>query len=513
MGRFVGRLHMEIDNKKITINTLIIYIRLAVTTIIGLFSMRFVMQELGASDYGLYNVVGSIIIMANTLGIALTTTTRRYINIEMGKPGGNLQKIFNICLFVHVLFAIFMFAFIEIVGTWYIDNFLNVASEKLSDARFVFQISTIVACIGIIIVPYQSLLEAFQKFGQVAIVDISNAILKFIFVLLMVPYEGNELRFYAVSMSLLTASSFVFYHLFCYFQHRDIIRRSWVWDKALFKEIIVFNNYTALGATTFIARSQCTTMIVNYFFGTIVNAAFAIAFQIQNYVQLFVNNIATASSPQIVQLYGSGKYDQAVALCSKVNRITILLMMSVIISLLVEIKYILSLWLGEYPEGTLIFCTWTLIYALTGAYFACVSTIIQASGKVKYFQLLSTAELIILPISYYLYEINYPPVTITVCIVIYSILSKAIELYMMNRIIGFDSISFIKESYTRPTFILIILIGWFYFYESFLLSAVHPILGVFITILFSGTLCFFYGLYTNERSRILKMLVDKIHMY
>lgn len=502
---------MDSSKKKIAINTLIIYIRLVVVTLIGLFSVRFVVQELGASDYGLYNVVGSIIVMANTLGIALVTTTRRYINIELGKPDGDLQKIFNICVFVHALFAVFMFFIIELVGTWYIDNYLNIASEKLSDAHFIFQISTIVACVSMIIVPYQALLEAYQKFGHVAVVDITNAILKFAFVLLLIPYDGNKLRFYAISMSLLTASSFILYHLICFKQYHHVVSRCWRWDKKLVREILIFNNYTALGATSYLGRSQGSTMIINYFFGTVTNAGFAISYQIQNYVQLFVNNLATASAPQITQAYGSGDIDRAVIICSKVNRITILLMSIVSSSLLIELDFILQLWLGEYPAGTQTFCFWTIITALVGSFSTSLSTIIQASGKIKYFQLFfSSMELAILPASFVFFLYNYPPETILICFVVFGLTSRFASLYMMKRIIEFDSQKFIKESYLPPIAVILALGLWYVFYQNELVGVINPFVGILLTSMIASTLSVVIGLNRKEQSTVWKVTKQSV---
>lgn len=497
---------MDTSNKKIALNTLIIYVRLAVVTLIGLFSVRFVVQELGASDYGLYNVVGSIIVMANTLGIALVTTTRRYVNIEMGRADGNLQKIFNICIFVHLIFAFVMFCLIELVGSWYINNYLNVDPAKLGDAHFIFQISTIVACVSMVIVPYQALLEAYQKFGIVAIVDIFNAILKFGFVLLLIPYEGNKLRFYAISMSLLTVSSFILYHIICFKQHCDVVRRCWVWDKKLVREILIFNNYTALGAASYMGRSQGSTMIINFFFGTVINAGFAIAYQIQNYVGLFVNNLATASAPQITQAYGGGDKERAVNICSKVNRITILLMTVVTMSLLIELDYILRLWLGDYPESTQTFCFWTILFALIGSFSASISTLIQASGKIKYFQLLfSSLELMVLPIAFVLYRYDYPPQTILICYCVLNLISRIASLYMMKRIIGLDALNFIRASYLPPINVIIVMTIWYNLYQYTLEAYIHPLLGIVITGIIALVTCYIFGLQRTERTKLINI--------
>ena len=312
---------MNNPNKRIAINTIIIYIRLAVVTIVSLLTTRYVLEILGQADYGLFNVVGSIITMLNCISTAMYTTTRRFINIEMGKPDGNLNKIFNISLVLHIGFALFILLICESIGVWYINNYLNVVPEKIADAHFIFQITTIVSCIGIINVPFQSLIEAFEKFWQTAVVDIINTLLKLLIVFILILYTGNNvLRLYAVMLSSLTFFSFCIYQIACFKQWKNIVRFKFYKDRKLYKEILIFNNYTALGAFSFLGRTQGSTILINYFFGTIVNASFAIAFQIQNFVQMFTGNLSTASAPQITQNYSSGNISEAINLCSKMNR-------------------------------------------------------------------------------------------------------------------------------------------------------------------------------------------------
>ena len=174
------------DNKLIFKNTIIIYARMIIVTLVGLFSSRFVLQALGVSDYGLYNIVAGLITMLNFVGIAMCTTTRRFINIEMGKPDGNLNKVFNVSLLIHIGFALFIFVVAETIGLWYIHNLLNVETGKETDAMFVFQISTIVACIGIINIPYQSLIEAHERFFSAAVIDVITTLTKLGLVIILI---------------------------------------------------------------------------------------------------------------------------------------------------------------------------------------------------------------------------------------------------------------------------------------------------------------------------------------
>ncbi|WP_294591021.1 MATE family efflux transporter [uncultured Bacteroides sp.] len=502
----------EGGSKKIAVNTMIVYVRLIVVTVVTLFTTRYVLQALGVSDYGLYNVVASLITMLNVVSIAMHTTTRRFINIEMGIPNGNPNKIFNICLVLHICFALFVLLIAETIGLFYISYYLNVSPDRLDDAYFVFQISTIVACLGIMNVPYQGVLEALEKFGQVALIDISNALLKVIAVFFLIHYEGNALRFYAVGICLIMLSSFILYRVICYRQCYFIVQFHWCWEKKLYKEILVFNNYTAIGATSCLGRTQGANMLVNYYFGTFVNAAFAIAYQVQNFVQLLVGNLGVASAPQITQSYGRGDKEQAVKLCGNINRYSILIMILLFFPLYVELEFILTLWLGEVPAGTYLFCQWILFSALLGSFSASISTLIQATGKIKWFQIIySFSELSMLFLSWFLFYIGFPAVTLIIVFCVFTFIFSFVTLWMMHFLIDFKAITFVKESYWPPLKVITIMGGWLFFYNFLPIhSSIMSVSGILVTGLMVLLLIFYLGITENERRKVMIAVQNRI---
>ena len=216
---------------RIAKNTVIIYIRMAVTILVGLITSRLVLQALGASDVGIYSAVGSAVALVGVITGALTVTTTRFMNIELGRSDGNPGRMFNICHVVHLGGALLLLVLLETVGLWYIRCKLNVPPGKEGDAMFVFQVSTLVACLGIANVPFQSLFTVHERFGAVALVDIANALLKLALVSCLFLFRDNGLRVYALMMSVMTWVSFVVYHLLCRKQWPEMVRwapvRSW----------------------------------------------------------------------------------------------------------------------------------------------------------------------------------------------------------------------------------------------------------------------------------------------
>ena len=492
------------DNKTIYKNTIIIYVRMIVVTLIGLFSSRFVLQALGASDYGLYNVVGGLIAMLNFISTAMATTTRRFVNVEMGKPDGNVNMVFNISLLLHIGFALFILVIAETVGIWYIYNVLNVAEGKLGDAMFVFQFSTIVACIGIINIPYQSLIEANEQFGKAAIIDISTTVVKFALVVILLYYTGNALRFYAICMCVVTLFSFILYHGVCLKQWPDSIRYKYYKKSPLYREILVFNNYTALGAAVSISKSQGSNLLINFFFGTIVNAAFAIAYQVESYVYMFVNKLTLAANPQVAKNFSGGSMERVNVLIEKNSKYSILIMTIFFFAVVPELDFILKMWLKEVPEGTSFLCLLTLIDALVKSFSEGTNGYVQASGRIKWFQLIYSIILLSnLPIGYIMFLNGFPPYWIIICFILTSILYRFLSLYMMSRLLDFNVRRYIKNAYVRPIYVIIIMIAGSVLYSNLEMTSMFLHLsGITVMFLVTTTMVFMIGLSKEEKKQI-----------
>lgn len=494
---------MDKNNKKIVLNTGVMYVRLIVTTIIGLLTSRYVLLALGASDFGLYAVVGGLISMLNVLSTAMYTTTRRYINVEMGKPDGNLNRIFNISRLLHIGFAFFIFVIAETVGLFYISNYLNVAPERFDDAVFVFHVSTIAAAIGIINVPYQALMEAYEKFNQIAFVDILRSLVKLVFVYYLMFMGGDVLRVYAIGMALLTLFLLSFYNVACFCQWRDIIKYKFYKASGIYREILVFNNYVAMGATAYIARTEASTMLVNYFFGTLVNAAFAIGYTIESYCMTFVQSIGTAASPQITKNYFEN-HERSLQLMEAINRYSVYMMLLVIVPISVELEFILRLWLKEVPEGTALVCHLTLISALTRVLFGSTNMLILASGKNKWFQIVgSFIQLMCIPIAYVLYWVGFSAATIIVLYIFDVFVERCAIFYLLHRILNFDILRYVRNVFIPVAFVVLCGFVIVTAYRHIgIESAIWRVFGILSCLSATILIIFSIGLTNRERNTV-----------
>ena len=457
------------ENKKIAFNSVILFVRLCIVSVISLLSARFVLQSLGASDYGLYNVVGGIVVLLNVVNTAMVTTSYRYIAFELGKgEKGNPNIVFNSSLAIHVVFGLLILLVGLPVGEWYVSNYLNVPAESISDAHFVLRVSVFTTMVSTMLVPYQGLLVAFEKFYVSAVIDILTQSLKLAAIFVLVYYVGNRLRVYSLIMMGYVLVSSALFLIYSYRHHRATCRLRVNTDIKLYKEMFSFTGWILFGACSSIGKTQGSAMIINYFFGTVVNAAFAVANQVENFILMFSRMLNQSAVPQITKNFSGGNKDRSVKLASYISKYTYILMTLVAFPVIMEMDYILTVWLKEVPEGSTEFCQLMILGGLIGCMGEGIPALTQASGKIKYFQLiLSSISLMGLPIAFVFYKYTIvPPYTILVVYLGISLLCAGIRLILLKRILNINIRYFITTSYSRMLYISIPLVITYLLYDS-----------------------------------------------
>jgi len=498
-------------NRRIARNTVINYVQLFITMLVGLITSRIVLQALGVSDYGLYNVVGGLLGMFTFISSSLGIATTRFINFEMGKPEGDLNRIFNICLVLHIVFALLILLLAETVGLWYINNYLKVAPGREADAMFVYQITTAVACIGIINVPYQGLLNAYEKFGHIAAINIVNVLLKLGMVVLLLYISGNLLRIYAIMMSVGTLVSFIAYHWICIHYWPDVIRHRFVRHDSAYREILAFNNYNILNSASLMAKNTGSNLLINFFFGTVVNGAFGIAVTVQTYVNSLIVNIDAAAAPQITQNYSSGNLERCTSIVNKINRYSILVMEVACATLFVELDGVLDIWLKDVPEGELLFCQLILAMLLVSSTSVGLTQYINASGKIKWFRIInSIIFLMCIPAGYFAFKAGLQAYWIIIIFIIADVLWRTVQLILMHRKLGFDVPRSLKEVYPRVIAVLLVLIVWVLLYRAASPAGLWRVFGFLLTGLVSAAAAVFIGLDAQERRQGVSLVSEKL---
>lgn len=503
---------MQESNKRIAKNTIILYIRIATTMLVGLFTSRYVLKALGVSDYGLFSVVGSVIGMYSFIAGSLAGTTVRFLNFEMGKAQGDVNRMFNICNFLHICMAVIILVISETFGIWYINNYLNVAPGKLGDAMFVFQVSIIVSCIGIINVPYSSLYNVHEKFLFPALLDIFYTFLRLGLVIFLLYYKGNALRFYALMMSLTTFSNFIIYHYLAYRNWHDIVKWKFVPGFSNYKSPLLYTTYNIIYVIALTARDTGSNLLINFFFGTVVNAAYAVAKSVQGYVESFIASFGGAAAPQITQNMAGEHKDRTVFLANNIGRITIALTELVVLPLFVEMPFILKIWLKNPPQDSDVFCRimlFILLFATTGSGLV---QVIDGSGKIKWFKInLSFFFLISLPLGYVAFKMHAPAYTILLFFALSDICQRIIQIFLMKKIINFDIKCFMKEAYVRTGIVFVLMVVYVVVYLQIpIITIWQHILGLIVTGFISIGLFLAISIKKNERNMLLNFVKTRL---
>lgn len=499
-------------NRKIAINSIIIFVRLLVTSLVGIYISRIVLDALGASDYGLYNVVGGIVTMLNVMNSAMLSTTYRYIAFELGKgEQGDTRRVFNTCFQIHIFFAVFIVFLGLTVGEWYIDNYLNVADGKLPDAKYVFHFSLFTAALATVLVPFQGLIVAFEKFHVNAIIDIISFLFRLTIIILFIYNADNRLRLYSILQLSYNVLSCSLYLLYCLKNYFSVIRWKLYYDWKLCKAMFSYVSWTLIGAFASYGKTQGSAIIVNFFFGTIVNAAFAIANQVESVILMFARTLGNAAVPQITKNFSSGNEKRSLMLTSYISKYTYFLMAVVAFPILLEMEFLLGLWLKQIPQGTVLFCQLTILGGLLSCIGEGVGALINATGNIKYYQIIfHVTNLMGLPIAFILYKIGLPSETILIVYCVIGLITALLRIIVMKEIYKFDVTLLIRVSYFRIFIISIPLSIYFFFYDCSEFSTLEHLAGLVASELFLFAVIALVGTDKKERDIISHFLKSKL---
>ena len=443
------------DNFRILKNSGILYIRLLITSIASLFISRIVLQSLGAEDFGLYSVVGGIVIMLNILNVTMVSTSFRYIAFELGQENQkSINEVFNTSLLIHACLALVVVLFAETAGSFYIHHYLNVPKGSIDDAMFVFRFSVLAAVFSIFSIPFQGLLTAHENFSTLASIEVISVLPRLIAAIILIYYLGNRLRLYSVLMAGATAIPAIMYILYCRKKYAATVRWNLQRDINKYKGMIGFSGWIMLGAGANIGQTQGTALIINSFFGTILNTSYGIANLVNCLIIMFARSLGQAAIPQITKSYSSNNLNRTFQLACYTCKYSFFLMMLPALPILLETDFILKLWLGTVPQYTGIFCKLLVVNALLANISSGLPPVIHATGKIKVFQILGSAtSLLSLPVSYILFKFGYPPFTIFAVYIVTTLMNFVICLVLLKKLINFNVKNFMGVFYLKILYV------------------------------------------------------------
>lgn len=501
------------NNKALAKNTLFLYFRMFLTLVISLYTSRIVLQVLGVENFGIYNLVGGVVVMFSFLNAAMSSTTQRYINIAFTSSVlEDIRKVFSTSLNVHLAISIVIVILSETVGLWFLNYKLNIPDNRMYAANVVYQISTITTVLGVLQVPYNAMILAHEKFSFFAILGICESVSKLAVVGILIYFPVYDyLILYSLLIALVIVMINSIYYIYCHKIFKKEVEYHNFKDKVLFKELVTFSSWMLMGQVAAIGATEGLNMILNIFVGVLVNASMGIAIQVNNAVYSFVSNFQTAFRPQLIQSYARKELDVHKKMVLNTSKYSFFLMAVLSVPVLFFSNYILTLWLGNsLPPHVERFVQFIILISLIDSLSGPFWMSAQAIGSIKEYNIVLTIiNMLVLPLAYLLLYLGFDPVSVIIGKLCISVVNQIFRYFFINKYLHFDK----KELVSYFVAVLIpfsYLIALVVFSSNYKLNFLEFVGGSSVLEVILLTIFMLFGLSTVDRKIINEFIKNKI---
>ena len=504
---------------RVFINTIALYIKMFFTTLISLYLTRVVLNVLGVEDFGIYNLIAGVIAILSFLNSSLMSSSQRFFSVAMGKGDLNLLKTyFSSSLLIHIGFILLLVCLLELCYPFIFD-LLTISEDRLSVARSVYQIMVFSMVVTIIGVPFNAAINANEDLYFFALVEVITAFLKLIVIFLFDRIVSDNLLIYTMWMFITTLLNILIKYVWCKYKYNECQNiHLFKIDNNVIKQLLSFSGWNALGAFAMVGRNQGVAVVLNVFFGTAINAVYGIANQVNGQLIYFSQMLTASTAPQIMKSAGEGNNAKMLSISIFTSKIAFFLSAVLAIPLLVELPYVLTLWLKDVPEYTKEFCGLLMFVFLIMQLYPGLTRAIQAEGNVKLYQILLSVFLL-LPILFapLLFYFNYPSYSICILMIIAQFFTLLLTVFISRKNNNLDAISFLF--YVLKALVLFVITLIIIFYLDSVLSSTFNLIGIYglgivvlASVLLFSSLYFLFVFDKSEKSmmcNLLKTLIRK----
>jgi O-antigen/teichoic acid export membrane protein len=493
------------NNKRIAKNTLLLYFRMLLTMGVSLYTVRIVLGTLGAIDYGIYNVVGGIVVAFAFFTGTMATASQRFFSYEIGR--GNmvqLKRTFSMTMLIYCLMAAIILLLAETVGLWFLNHKISIPANRMAAANWVFQFSVFTFMLSMFQISYDAIVIAREKMNVYAYLSILDVVMKLVIVYLLLILPYDKLKSYGVLTFFSTLIITSIYRIYCIRNFRES-KFEYYWDKRMFKEITLYSGWNMFGALAGMFNNQGINIVLNLFFGPTVNAARGVAYQINTAISGFVQNFMTAARPQIIKYYAQGEKEKMLQLVFQSSKYSFFLLYIITLPLLLQTEYLLNLWLHELPDYVVSFARIIVITTLFESLSYPLMAAAQATGNVKKYQVIVGGCLLLnLPAAYLFVRFGYPPESTLIVMLVTTIICLFLRLVLLRQMVSLSIRSFVYSVLLPVTLVsvlaFILPFGVYYFgieygFMQFLLVCVTSIISGLLSI-------YVIGLKKNEKMKL-----------
>lgn len=472
------------NNKRIAKNTLLLYFRMLVIMVVGLYTSRVILQNLGVENFGIYNVVGGVVATFAVLSGSLSAAISRFLTYELGKNSPeNTKKVFSTAIVIQLVLVVVVVLIAETVGLWFVNNKMTISAERLYAANWVFQLSLVTFAVNLISVPYNAAIVAHERMSAFAYISIIEALGKLAIAWLIAISNYDKLITYSLLMCFMALIIRIIYGGFCK-KHFEECSWHFIFDKALLKQMFGFAGWNFIGASSAILRDQGGNIVLNLFFGPAVNAARGVAVQIQNAVSQFSNNFMTALNPQITKSYASGDKDYMMSLILQGARLSFYMLLLLSLPLFLNSDYILSIWLKNVPEHSARFAQLILIFVLSESISNPLITAMLATGNIRNYQIIvGGLQMLNLPVSFLVLKKGLAPESVFVVAIVISQCCLLARLILLRKMISLKVGLYLKRVYFNVIVVSVLSTMIPFSVHKYLLYEINAINFIAVTII------------------------------
>lgn len=490
-------------------NSLFLYFRMFFTMLVSVYTSRVILQVLGIEDYGLYNVVGGVIVMFSFMNMSMTTATSRYLNYELGlktSSTDSLRRVFSTCLAVHLTDAIIVLVLCETAGLYLLYNSMQIPADRFEACLVVFHTSLVALFFGILFTPFNAAIVAHERMNAFAYISIIEVILKLAIVFLLCVINADRLIVYSWLYLFVSISLSFVYVIYCWRKFPET-RKLVKITKDKYVSIFCFGGWNLFGDGAYALFSNGINILLNMFFGATVNAARGIMVQVNGIAIKFTQSFQTAINPQIIKSYSSNNIERMRDLIMLSSRFTMFVLLIIIIPLFAYIDEILVFWLKNVPPYTAIFVRLMLIISIFDALGNPLTNAVNATGNNKTYQIIiGGSMLMICPIAYVCLKFGCQPYVVFIVHLFIGCIAHFLRLVIVRRKIRFHIMTYVLEVMVKNIIILFVVLGFFLFFKS----NINVLLGIPLLLIITIVCVFFIGLVPRERNKVLSYIKDRI---
>lgn len=500
---------MEKNNKTIAKNTIYLSVQQIIVLFVGLYTSRVILNVLGVEDFGIYNVVCGFVAMFAFLNTSMTNGIQRFYNYEYGKNGeAGAHKVFNVSIYIQAVLCLLILLLTETLGLWYVLEKMVIPETRASAAVWIYQFSIGSLLLLVLQIPYNAAILAHEKMLFFSVLRILDAVLKLV-VCFLIQYSAiDKLIYYGFLMLLISLTNWIISYAYVRRNIKEAVFR-FVFEKDLFKNMLSFSGWNLFGSFSGVAKSQGINLVLNLFFGPVVNAARGVAYQVLSAIRGFTSTISVSGRPQLMQSYAQGDIQRTFTLMFSLSKVSYMALFFVALPVMLEIDYLLNIWLGDtVPEQAGLFVVVVIMTGLVDVFNPPTSFVVHATGKMAKYQTVNgLVSLFVIPISYIVLSMGAPAVSALLLSLIFTLFGLFISLFILRSILYFSIRQYVKEVFVPLALITTISsVSTYYVQSLFNEGFLRLVIVTLFSCVIAGSCIYIFGLNSSEKLMVKKLL-------